>query len=1007
MSVRWHIEVLGRFRLVGGETEIVRFSSQRAACLLAYLVCRKGVPQPREVLIELLWPECDPALGRNRLSVVLSSLRRQLEPPGVCPGAVLDSNRQSVRLCSDGCTTDLEAFLAAERAWRRAPAEARTDCLMRAARLYVGELLPGLYDEWVEVERRAIRELSAGLARDLRRIVRENPGRLDREPGVEAEAIRLSRLLEGAGSGSASAFEAAEGLCHGATSLQEESVQVSSDRTPAGRARRAPLPPVDRTYVGRRVETDQVAGLLRSSGLDEPARLVSLVGPGGVGKTRLAVEVGNVLDPTFAGRVGFVRLDDAENLEQAESALISALRLTLVGEESLAERLGLYSGDGPCLLILDNFEQLVEVGGPEWLNALLESAPTLQCLVTSRRLLRIPSEHAFSVGPLELPEGEAVSPEEAMNYSAIRLFVARGQQARPDFQITPQSVSAIVRLCRRLDGLPLSIELAAAQMQVTTPAKLYERLGSNQALVGSRRRATPPRHRSLDVAFAWSVDRLSDDSRVELCKLAMFRRSWDAPAAELLLGSNNCAEQLSSLAEWSLIQPYQSAVGVRFRLLDTLRAHLRELADFSQDVGLMARFAGHFAEVAADLSANLVKGDASVVLAEFDADYANMEYSLVWALEHQPDLAVRLSSCLGAYWHSRGLWVQGRRLLESAIAVAPDSPRLRLHLCRLLERLGEHNQAADVADVALRGFQELGDRLGEADALCVRCSGSAADRREKGLRALAIYESLGNLRGAARAELNVGIAVRDGGDIVDARHRFARALRRAREAGDLLIEAEAANALGVSALDRRDWSTAETLLRTALEIAEAAGDQPCCAMVHCNLAIILIPQRRSEDAGLHARAALAAYRQMADLGGVLLSLRSMVDVLREEGHYSDALRLAREGLELAERRGSRWGRCIHLEAMATLLTTAGRVRSAALMLGFTLAWRERHGLPMPDELMEMKALIGEAAGSRFEEWLSTGAQLNLDEALALTLELPPRARVSPKQQADRRPERCD
>lgn len=308
----------------------------------------------------------------------------------------------------------------------------------------------------------------------------------------------------------------------------------------------ASIPPVMTRFFGREVEIERLCAILGS----EKTRHVTLTGPGGSGKTRLSLEVASRLNGAFGGSVWFVPLADVSDSRHIPDAIREVLQLPSCPGIPTLDQVAAAITPQPVLLVLDNFEQLVEAGAPI-VQELLRRAPTLTCLVSSRQRLGLAGEREFPVRPLSLPHA-GQDPERLVQFEAAQLFRDRAQLVRPEFQVTASNAAAIARLCERLEGIPLALELAAAWARVLTPAQMLERLEQRFQFLVSRDRNANPRHRSLRAAVDWSFDLLPPDLRALLSSLSVFRGGWTLEAAEYVVaGTGLKMEDCHLLNEWS------------------------------------------------------------------------------------------------------------------------------------------------------------------------------------------------------------------------------------------------------------------------------------------------------------------------------------------------------------------------------------------------------------------------------------------------------------------------
>jgi len=440
------------------------------------------------------------------------------------------------------------------------------------------------------------------------------------------------------------------------------------------------LPRPTSTFVGRERELDDVQAMLRDG-----ARLVTLTGPGGTGKTRLAIEAAAGLIPDMKAGVFWVGLSTLTDPEQVPGSVAT----TLGARGDLAEHIG----EREILLVLDNLEQVV-AAAPQ-LATLVEVCPNMRVLVTSRERLRVRGEAEYAVPPLAAPE-------------AVELFVARtGLEAD----------ATIGELCRRLDSLPLAIELAAARTAILSPAQILERIGDRLDLLKGGRDAES-RQSTLRTTIAWSHDLLSDRERLLFARLSIFRGGWSLDAAEAICGAD--LDTLQSLVDKSLVR----REGERFAMLETIAEYARERLDASDEGdAVRRRHANHYLELATRMDAELRRGEpeegpVSVLESEID----NLRAATDWLLATGDIEGVRaITVSLPMYWEMRGLYGEGRRWLDRAVALdLPDDDtrrRLLLNLARFAYAQGDHPAAVAASDEAAVLSARLGGAIGPLDAL--------------------------------------------------------------------------------------------------------------------------------------------------------------------------------------------------------------------------------------------------------------------------------------------------
>jgi predicted ATPase/DNA-binding SARP family transcriptional activator len=725
----WNIELLGSLRAVGTGTlhgrEITRFRTQKTAALLAFLAFGRTRDHSRESLIGMLWPDCDEAAGRNSLSASLSALRRDLEPLNarVPSGSVVKADRASVGLCADCVSTDVFQFERALRDSETLEGAPRVAALTRAVELYHGPLLPGFNEEWVAAEQRRLEEAyfralrrllvelkkggetaraiqfaERGVAldpsreeahRDLiglytvvgqisaaRRQFRELERQLEADGAVPSANTRrlmeeVERRAQTVTTSPARASTAAE-TPHNASSLMPE---TAPEPLPAPSKPRVFLPSGWTRFFGRESEISRLVELLSTPDV----RLVTLTGPGGSGKTRLSIEAARRLAPGFDGSIYFVALADLQDANLLAEAVRDALRAHGAGQSGApsaptpTEDVAAMLSGTSSLLLLDNFEQIVD-GGCEWVSELLAMLPQLQILVTSRRRLNARAEREFVVLPLPTPRQAALhldTPEALAQYHSVQLFSDRAQAVRPDFAITCANSSIVAQLCRRLDGIPLAIELAAARSKVLTPAQMLQRLERSLDVLATNHKDVEARHGSLRATMAWSFDLLPPELRPFWLKLSAFRGGWTLESAEIVAEEGFALDYLEALQECSLVAAEETALSdggeMRFRMLETLREFAQEQLQDGDRARVEERYAGYFVRLAEEAEPHLRGPEQASWLERLEREQDNFRAVLSWSLERDPALALRLGAALGPFWETRGHYAEGRSWLERAL----------------------------------------------------------------------------------------------------------------------------------------------------------------------------------------------------------------------------------------------------------------------------------------------------------------------------------------------------
>lgn len=683
---------------------------------------------------------------------------------------------------------------------------------------------------------------------------------------------------------------------------------------PVRGAEGSPLPVPLTTLIGRARELDAIERLLGS------VRLLTLTGTGGTGKTRLALEAARRARDRFADGVRFVSLSEVASEAGLVAALAAAVGATDRAGRSTFESLREALAPRHLLLVLDNFEQLVDAA-PR-LAELLRACPRLVALVTSRFVLRIEGEQELDVPPLEL-EPVAAGSGGTLATPAVALFVERARAVRPDFRPESEELARIAEICRRLDGLPLAIELAAARVKLLSVRHLSERLAERLDLLRGAERDRHERHRTLEAAFAWSYDLLPEPERAFFRRLAVFAGGFALDAAAAVCGEPE-GETLALLAELvdkSLIvaAPRTRVREERFAMLETTRAFaFTQLSSAGEEASYRDAHARWAVALARAAERELAGGNQDLWLRRLDVEHANLLAALAWAREGgERATGLATGAALSRFWSARGAYLEGRRELEALIEGAPAAAaaeRLdaQIALGMLCNMLCDFPAAARSLEVAAELLRERDDRPRLAQALnhlgWAAAQSTDLDRAESiSNEALALCRDLGDGRGTSVALNNLGWVAFFRADAASADERFRAALDLRRGIGD---ERGVAYLLANAALNRLTWSGDESEVAAWLEQARSTvdrlGDRPLAGWVRVVLARLQLRRGEAEPALATLFDADRLTRGAGSWDGVAWIQLLASDALGELGRPGEARQRLDEALRIARDIGCPW-----------------------------------------------------------------------------------------------------
>jgi predicted ATPase/DNA-binding SARP family transcriptional activator len=826
----------------------IELGGQKRRALLAALLLRADQVVRRDDLVDALWGEDPPDTARNTLQVYVSQVRKLL------PDGLLETTPDGYRLAIDPGAVDVFEFERLTQAGRSAltigDAAGAAETLRRALDLWRGPPtdLPQLETLRLEelrltaLEDRIDAELALGrhvqLVGELERLVAEQPLRerargqlmlaLYRS-GRQADALAVYQrarrtLVEELG------IEPGEALRKLERAILEQDPALNIH--PAATARRIPTPPTP--LLGRERELDALADTVRGSG----TRLLTLTGIGGIGKTRLALELVRRLGPEFKHGACVAPLARVRDPAHVTRTILEALEVPET-TGSPDDQLEACLRDSELLLLVDNFEQVLPAAAN--IARLLDAAPKLTIVVTSRAPLRIAAEREFAVPPL-------------VDDEAAELFISRAQAANANFDLSEQNAAAVAELCLRLEGLPLAIELAAARTKLLSPSALLARLTNRLALLTGGRRDAPQHQQTLRMTFDWSYDLLEPNAQQLFARLSVFSGGWTLAAAEEICDAS--LEDLGTLVDESLVRRRDE----RFSMLEIVREYARER--LGQDDALRHRHMEYFVALAEEAEPELRGRDQPTWFARIEDELDNLREALSFALEtRDASSALRLVVGIRRFWQIHGHLAEGRDALDAALALTPDEPsELR-------------SQALNMAGI-------LAGEQGDFEA--ARASFNAA---------LDDAHAVGAKRAISSALVNLGNLAFFSGDLDAARGLYTESIEYFRSLGDLRGEALANENVGLMALTADDIPEAVTWLTAAVELARAGGDDREIGAASRSLAAALLEVEKADEAENLLEESLQVARRLGDAHGIAVSLETFAGLAATSGDAERAATL--------------------------------------------------------------------------------------------------------------------
>jgi predicted ATPase/class 3 adenylate cyclase len=774
---------------------------------------------------------------------------------------------------------------------------------------------------------------------------------------------------------------------------------------------RTNLPLQPTSLIGRESEIAEIGALLKQPEM----RLLTLLGPGGIGKTSLAITVANQMRSFFVGGTCFAGLAALNDPQMVMPSIARELGLKESGNQPTLEQVQGFVGEQRFLLVLDNFEQIV-AASPQ-LEELLANCPCLVILVTSRAVLHLSAEQVVPITPLALPSLSTYDNEDIAQSAAVTLFVQRARNVLPSFQLTPANARAIAEVCVRLDGLPLAIELAAARVKLLPPQALLTRLSQRLQLLTGGPRSLPVRQQTLRSTIQWSYDLLGPEEQALFHLLSVFVDGWTLEAAEALCKEIDQADldvlnTLSTLLDNSLIQlgEEDGAEEPRFLMLQTVREFGLERLSASGE--LEKTRVGHthyFLALAEQAEPELHGPNQAKWVARLEHEHDNLREALEWALEkvidekaaERREIGMRLSAALKEFWLILGYYREARTFLERALALSLETStvlraRVLLAIASVADNQGDIDRIEVVAQQSLALSRELKDTCGIAESL-----GSLADAawlRGKIIEAISLHEEqvrllrqVGEPGEVAEALFLLAEHVSTHGEYARGQALFEEAQELYRQAGnELRVGGTLVHSAAWLWFTQGDLATIRQKFQEGQALITNVGNRAWSAECLWVAALLALSEAEPVKASGLAQESLSIYREMGDpwFSAWLLHLLGRIEIQR--GEMPAARTYFQQSLALNQQVGEKWMTPFNLEGLASVVATDSALRWAAQLWGAAEALREAIDVPrLPvvlagyeQAVAAARAQLGEEAfAAAWQEGRMTNLEQVIDEAI--------------------------
>ncbi|HMQ67840.1 MAG TPA: tetratricopeptide repeat protein [Ignavibacteria bacterium] len=750
------------------------------------------------------------------------------------------------------------------------------------------------------------------------------------------------------------------------------------------------------SFIGRKNELKEIREILSE------VRLLSIIGFGGTGKTRLAVHLASSLVDEFGYGVCIAELAKLTDSPHILQEIMAVLKIAPDVKREMTDVLADFLREKEILLILDNCEHLLKESA-EISELLLTKCPKLKIIITSREPLHLTGENIVNLSQMELPDSyEKKSAEEILQTESVKLFIERAKAVKTDFKLNDKDTTAIAQLCIKLDGIPLAIELAAARVKVMPVEKILERLNDRFNLLTGGNKSLLPRQQTLKALIDWSYDYLPEKEKLLLQKFSVFSGGWTLEATEEICADDNIDEfeildLLSNLSDKSLLKTTENEYGHRYYLLETIRKYGEgKLNESGNKNRYRKKHFDYFLKFAENSEKGLSGAGQKIWLQKIAAENENLRESLRWSLEYDPEAALKLSVILSKFWELRSYFSEGIESLQKALESASSADELWraraiFRMGFLYIQQGNYDESKKHLDRCLAIFRKLKDKDGEAAALMAHSMIALflIDYNElKNLaeESLKISEEINNRGYIARNLQNIALGLLQQGFHKEAREKIEDGISIYREIKDSVQLAKIIGNLG--ALDYLDgnYQKAKTVFEESLSLRRELGDRQGISIALSNLGSVAYMLKEYDEAERYLEESIVILKDIGDRRVYVTPISTLGSILIEKEDYSKAMRMFTEAINIAEELGDNYTIAKGFEGISDIFFRMKKFRDSCVIAGKYMPLLKSSQKNLIDaELKRIedvkKDLRSHIEISEFEKLFSEGESMSLHEAL--------------------------